>query len=85
MLDNVGDGLPEGYEDCLSIAKAALTLITIGVNDHHGKLLSILGAMVEMALQHIEDPDERSEVTLEVLQTLADHMGLGTRREDRCR
>ena len=85
MLDNVGDGLPEGYEDCLSIAKAALTLITIGVDDHTGKLISILGAMCEMALKHIDDADERDDTTIEFLQMLADHMGLGTRREDRCR
>ena len=84
MLDNAADGpLPEGYEDCLSLAKAALTMLTIGVQDDAGKLLAVLGAMAEMTLKHIDDPDERAEITMEFVQTLANHIGLSTQREDR--
>ena len=81
-LDNAHDGLPEGYEDCLSLAKAALTLLTIGVDDDPGMLIAILGAMCEMTLKHIDDKDERDAVTMDFLQMLADHLGLGVRRED---
>ena len=79
MLDNAGDRSEEERE-CLAIAKAMGMLLHIAVRGDPGKLLSILGATTEHILMGIEDPDEREELTLEFLETLADHMGFRTDR-----
>ena len=79
MLDSAGDDA-EDFDRCLRIARAARTLISNAVGDDHEKLLAVLGAMLEDALKDIDDPDEQAEYTLLVVETLCEHMGIGTRR-----
>ena len=79
MLDNAGD-LPDDFDQCLRIAKAARTLLRAACGDDHDRLLAVLGASIEGVLKEIEDPDEQAELTLLVVETLCEHMGLGTRR-----
>ena len=80
MLDNAGDDLPDDFDECLRIARAAQTLLQAAVGDDHERLLAVLGAMLEGTLKDIEDPDEQAEYTLVVVETLCEHMGLRTNR-----
>ena len=74
MLDSTDDRLEEERE-CEAVARATGMLVAAAVQGDPGKMLAILGAVTERALMNIADPDEREELTLEFLETLAEHMG----------